>query len=194
MTKSFVALIVIIALTVEPVTAGMLYSGLSDADAASIKRMGVVSALGDTLMIRSMGLTIFNNKKFKATLSNRDFDESFGARMKGTIAASGKVRGEVAILTTPSLETESLIAAAREQGFDAIVAMQPAEDTQFHMTGPGLTVFRSGGGQKAFTCNSMRIVVIRIADAKQLASASDYQCPSFFKPSVLARNMARIYG
>lgn len=57
--------------------------------------------------------------------------------------------------------------------------MQPAEDTQFHMTGPGLTVFRTGGGQKSFTCNSMRIVVLRVADAKQIASASDYQCPSF---------------
>jgi hypothetical protein len=180
MTKRyFITLIAVIALTAEPVTAGMLSSGLSDADASSIKRMGVISALGDTLMIRSTGLTVFNNDTSKATLPNRDLDALFTAEMKTTIAASGKVRGEVAILVTPSLETESLIAAGREQGFDVIVAMQPAEDTQFHMTGPGLTVFRTGGGQKSFACNSMRIVILRVADGKQIASASDYQCPSF---------------
>jgi hypothetical protein len=179
MKKYFITLIAVIALTVEPVTAGMFSSGLSDADTNSIKRMGVISVLGDTLMGRSIGLTVFNNKTFKATLPNRDLDDLFTAEMKTTIAASGKVRGDLGILITPSLETESLIAAAREQGFDAIVAMQPAEDTQFHMTGPGLTVSRTGGGHKAFTCNSMRIVVLRVADGKQLASASDYQCPSF---------------
>lgn len=181
MTKgSFITLTLVIALTVEPGTAGVFSSGLSDSDASSIKRMGVISALGDTLMGRSMGLTVFNNKTFKATLPNRDLDALFTAEMKTTIVASGKVRGDVAILITPSLETEALIAAAREQGFDAVVAMQAAEDTQFHMTGPGLTVFRTGGGQKSFTCNSMRIVVLRIADGKQIASASDYQCPSFY--------------
>jgi hypothetical protein len=179
MTKSLITLVALIALTLEPVTAGMFSSGLSDVDLASIKRMGVISALGDTLMGRSIGITVFNNKSFKATLPNRDFDELFTAQMKTTIAASGKVRGGVATLITPSSETESLIAAAREQGFDAVVAMQPAEDTQFHMTGPGLTVFRTGGGQKSFTCNSMRIVVLRVADGKQISSASDYQCPSF---------------
>jgi len=179
MTKSFIMLIAVIALTVEPVNAGMFSSGLSDGEAASIKRMGVISALGDTLMGRSIGLTVFNNKTFKATLPNRDLDGLFTAQMKTTIAASGKIKGDVAILVTPALEIESLIAAAREQGFDAVVAMQPAEDTQFHMTGPGLTVFRTGGGQKSFTCNSMRIVILRVSDGKQIASASDYQCPSF---------------
>lgn len=108
MTKSFITLIAVIALTVEPVTAGMFSSGLSDADAASIKRMGVISALGDTLMGRSMGLTVFNNKTFKATLPNRELDELFTAQMKTTIVASGKVRGDVAILVTPSLETDRL--------------------------------------------------------------------------------------
>jgi hypothetical protein len=98
MTKSFIMLIAVIALTVEPVNAGMFSSGLSDGEAASIKRMGVISALGDTLMGRSIGLTVFNNKTFKATLPNRDLDELFTAQMKTTIAASGKVKGDVAIL------------------------------------------------------------------------------------------------
>jgi len=59
------------------------------------------------------------------------------------------------------------------------VVMQPAEDTQFHMTDPGLSVWRTGGGHKSFTCNSMRIVVLRVSDGKQIASASDYRCPSY---------------
>lgn len=181
MTKgSFITLSAVLALTIEPVTAGMSSSGLSDADTSSIKRLGVISALGDTLVGRSMGLTVFNNKTFKATLPNRDLDASFTTNMKTTIAASGKIRGEAGTLITPALDTESILAAAREQGFDAVVAMQPAEDTQFHMTGPGLTVFRTGGGHKSFTCNSMRIVVLRVADGKQIAAASDYQCPTFF--------------
>ena len=37
---------------------------------------------------------------------------------------------------------------------------------------------RTGYGQKAFTCNSVRIVVLRVADSKELAAASDYQCPN----------------
>ena len=66
MTKgSFITLSAVLALTIEPVTAGMSSSGLSDADTSSIKRLGVISALGDTLVGRSMGLTVFNNKTFR---------------------------------------------------------------------------------------------------------------------------------
>ena len=120
MTKgSFITLSAVLALTIEPVTAGMSSSGLSDADTSSIKRLGVISALGDTLVGRSMGLTVFNNKTFKATLPNRDLDASFTTNMKTTIAASGKIRGKAGTLITPALDTESILAAAREQGFDA---------------------------------------------------------------------------
>lgn len=69
--------------------------------------------------------------------------------------------------------------AARGEDFDAVVVMQPTVDTQFHMTGPGLTVWRTEYGQKAFTCNSMRIVVLRVTDSKEIPAASYYQCPSY---------------
>jgi hypothetical protein len=176
---SVICLAVAAALAFEPVTAGIFSSGLSGSDASSIKRLGVISALGDTLTGRSVGLTVFNNKTFKATLPNRDLDESFTAHMKTTIAASGSFRGEVEALITTALDAESIVTAAREKGFDAVVAMKPAEDTQFHMTGPGLTVFRTGGGHKSFTCNTMQIVVLRVTDGKQIATASDYQCPAY---------------
>lgn len=106
-------------------------------------------------------------------------DDSFTTDMKSTIAASGRIKGVVAAPNTASLDIESILAAAREQGFDAEVAMQPAEDTQFHMTDPGLSVWRTGGGRKSFTCNSMRIVVLRVSDGNQIASASDCRCPSY---------------
>ncbi|HWX34517.1 MAG TPA: hypothetical protein VNZ53_44700 [Steroidobacteraceae bacterium] len=180
MAKGFsVTVATTIALMFEPASGGILTPGLSDTDTASFKRLAVISALGDTLMGRSMGLTVFNNKTFRTTLPNRDLDDSFTNDMKSTIAASGRIKGEVAALSTASLDTESILAAARELGFDAVVVMQPAEDTQFHMTDPGLSVWRTGGGHKSFTCNSMRIVVLRVSDGKQIASASDYRCPSY---------------
>lgn len=180
MAKGFsVTVATTIALMFEPASGGILTPGLSDTDTASFKRLAVISALGDTLMGRSMGLTVFNNKTFRTTLPNRDLDDSFTTDMKSTIAASGRIKGEVAALSTASLDTESILAAARELGFDAVVVMQPAEDTQFHMTDPGLSVWRTGGGHKSFTCNSMRIVVLRVSDGKQIASASDYRCPSY---------------
>jgi hypothetical protein len=180
MTKGILATVaVIFGFACHQASAGIFSSGLTEADIASFKRVAVISALGDTLMGRSIGLTVFNNKSFKTTLPNRDLDDSFTAEMKSTIIASGRIKGEVAALATTSLDSESILAAAREQGFDAVLLMQPAEDTQFHMNDPGLSVWRTGGGQKSFTCNSMRIAVLRVSDAKQLASASDYHCPSF---------------
>jgi hypothetical protein len=181
MTKGLftAALAATIILMFDTASAGFLSSGLSDTDAASFKRLAVISALGDTLKGRTIGLTVFNNKSFQTTLPNRDLADSFTADMKSTITAGGRFKGEVAALSSASLDTDSILAAAREQGFDAVVAMQPAEDTQFHMTDPGLSVWRTGGGQKSFTCNSMQIVLLRVSDGKQIASASDYRCPSY---------------
>jgi hypothetical protein len=80
-----------------------------------------IAGLADGMWQRALKLAaeaaVFNNKTFKATLPNRDLDGLFTAQMKTTIAASGKVKGDVAILITPALEIESPIAAAREQGF-----------------------------------------------------------------------------
>jgi hypothetical protein len=167
------------ALAFHAAFAGLFSAGLGDPDIVKIRRLGVVSALGDTLMGRSVGITVFNNKSFKATLPNRNLDAVFSKTMADTIAASSKITGEVALLKTEALDAGSIVDAARGEDFDAVVVMQPTEDTQFHMTGPGLTVWRTGYGQKAFTCNSMRIVVLRVADSKELAAASDYQCPNF---------------
>src|ERR1700690_785225 len=153
-----VALTALIAVATAPVNAGLFSSGVSDADLSAIKRMGVISALGDTLMVRSQGLTVFNNTTFKGTLPNRDLDAFFAKDLKSIIVASGRIKGDVSILNTRALDTESIVSAAREQGFDTVVLMKPAEDTQFHMTGPGLTVWRTGGGHKSFTCNSMQVV------------------------------------
>lgn len=167
------------ALVFQAAFAGPFSSGLSDPDIVKIRRLGVVSALGDTLMGRSVGITIFNNKSFKATLPNRELDAAFSRNMLDAIVASGRISGEVVLLETEALDSRSILDAARGEDLDTVVVMQPIEDTQFHMTGPGLTVWRTGYGQKAFTCNSMRIVVLRVADSKELAAASDYQCPSY---------------
>lgn len=177
--RTIILVAVAIALASRLSIAGILSSGISDSDASTIKRLGVISALGDTLMVRSVGLTVFNNKSFKTTLPTRDLDATFTRTMRDEIVRSGRISGEVASLATASLDTGSIIEAAREQGFDAVIVMQPAEDTQFHMTGPGLTVFRTGGGHKSFTCNSMRIVVLRVADGKKFAAASEGQCPAY---------------
>ena len=180
MLKRTVACIVAAgALASHAAFAGLFTNGLRDPDIVKIKRLGVVSALGDTLMGRSVGITLFNNKSFKATLPNRDLDAVFSKTMADTIVASGRITGEVALLKTEALDAGSIVDAARSDDFDAVVVMQPTEDTQFHMTGPGLTVWRTGYGQKAFTCNSMRIVVLRVTDSKEIAAASDYQCPNF---------------
>jgi hypothetical protein len=167
------------ALAFHAAFAGPFSTGLSNRDIVKIRRLGVVSALGNTLMGRSVGITIFNNKSFKATLQNRDLDAVFSKTMMDTIVASGRISGEVALLKTEALDSGSIVDAARGEDLDAVVVMQPTEDTQFHMTGPGLTVWRTGYGQKAFTCNSMRIVVLRVTDGKEIAAASDYQCPSY---------------
>src|SRR5690349_24173967 len=101
---------VAIALTSLPLIAGFLSPGLSDTDISMIKRLGVVSAMGDTLMVRSRGLTVFSNTSFKATLPNRDLDAAFTITMREVVVASGRIRGEVASLATASLDTQSIVA------------------------------------------------------------------------------------
>jgi hypothetical protein len=73
------------ALAFHAAFAGLFSTGLSDPDIVKIGRLGVVSALGDTLMGRSVGITIFNSKSFKATLPNRDLDAVFFKTMTDTI-------------------------------------------------------------------------------------------------------------
>ena len=65
------------ALAFHAAFAGLFSTGLGDPDVGKIRRLGVVSALGDTLMGRSVGITVFNNKSFKATIPNRDLDAVF---------------------------------------------------------------------------------------------------------------------
>jgi hypothetical protein len=137
------------ALAFHAAFAGLFSTCLSDPDIVKIRRLGVVS-----------------------------LDAVFSRTMTDTIVASGRITGEAALLKTAALDSGSIMDAARGEDFDAVVVMQPTEDTQFHMTGPGLAVWRTGYGQKAFTCNSMRIVVLRVTDSKEIATASDYQCPN----------------
>lgn len=180
MSKIRTALLLVVGwLLSQASVAGLFSKGVSDIDLAQVKRLGVVSALGNSMIGRSTGLTVFNNKSFKAALPNRDLDDAFTKAMSDKIVASERIKGEVVPLQSSALDRPSILEAARAQMLDVLVVMEPAEDTQFNMTGPGLTVYRAGFGKKVFTCNSMRVFVLRVADGKELTSASDYPCPAY---------------
>ena len=52
----------------SPAMAGLFTTALSPDDALQLKHVAVVSVLGDTLHAREIGLTVFQNKSFDASV------------------------------------------------------------------------------------------------------------------------------
>ena len=80
--------VIVAGLIAAPAFAGLLiFSSLTPEEARQIKRLAVVSATGDTVHGKTVGLTIFQNKSFDASLPDWHIDAAkgdFSVRRIGT--------------------------------------------------------------------------------------------------------------
>jgi hypothetical protein len=178
--KRFLLITVVTVLASTPAWAGLFSTALADSDARGIRRLAVVSALGDTVHGRLVGLTAFQNKSFDGAAPDWGLDTTVAARLRDSILASGRVPGEVTPLVAPSSETKKIIAFAKDQGFDAVLVLHPQEDPNDRSIGPGPTLSRRQilGHAKSQACNGMSVYIYHIADDKEIGHANAYSCPN----------------
>ena len=164
----------IVALVVaSPAIAGLFTTPLSADDAAQIKHLAVVSALGDTLHGRQIGLTAIGNKAFDALIPEWGLDSRSAAYLQEKIVASGKINGDVESVVASTSEQKAILAVARAGGFDTIAALLPYQNPhdQLLAPGPGLLRRKLPGVDKLYACNSMVMRIFRVADGKQIGYA-----------------------
>jgi hypothetical protein len=78
--------VLLVALT-SVAYAGLFTTALSTDEASKLTRVAVVSVLGDTLRARQVGLTVFGNKSFEASIPNWPLDAGVRALMQERIIA-----------------------------------------------------------------------------------------------------------
>jgi hypothetical protein len=169
--------VLLVALT-SAAYAGLFTTALSTEDASQLKRVAVVSVLGDTLRARQVGLTVFGNKSFDAPIPDWALDADVRALMQVRIIASGRIKGIVEPLVVSTSDRKTILALARDGGFDAVVAALPEEDPndRFLAPGPG-TMYKSVLGLNHLrACDGMVVRIWRVSNGKQIAYSHPDQC------------------
>jgi hypothetical protein len=177
--KRLAVLVAAIGLVSSPVSAGMFKTDLSDADAHQIKRLAVISVLGDTLHAKQISLTAFQNKGFDTAVPNWGLDTIVMNALKEIVVASGKITGEVVpFAVSPSADMKTIIALARGQGFDTVLVVLPEANPHADYIAPGAMLLRRKlpGVDKLYACNGMAASMIRIVDDKRIGYAFPGSC------------------
>jgi hypothetical protein len=167
------------ALLAQRVSAGLFTSALSDANARDLKRIAVVSVLGHRLQGQQIGLTVFGNRHFDADVPNWTLDADVRALLQQEVAASGRVSGSLELWEDPpGGDRKTILAAAREKGFDAVLIAQPTDNPNARMlpAGPALLHRKVMGLDKLHVCDSMDVLIWRVADGKMIGYSVPDPC------------------
>jgi hypothetical protein len=175
--RTRVTAVTLVALT-SAAYAGLFTTALSIEDASQLKRVAVVSVLGDTLRARQVGLTAFGNKSFDAPIPDWALDADVRALMQERIIASARIKGVVELLVVPTSDKKAILALARESGFDGVVATLPEEDAneRFLAPGPGIMYKNALGLNHLRACDGMVVRMWRVSDGKQIGYGHPDQC------------------
>jgi hypothetical protein len=150
---------------------------LAPEDAAQIKRLAVVSVLGDKLRIAKTGLTAFQNKSFDVAVPDWGLDAHIRTYMQERIVASARINGSVKSLVVPKSDKTVILDLARQQGFDAVIGAMPEASPppqgQFVQYSPTILFW---GGMGPYACDGMAIYIWRVSDGKELAISQPMQC------------------
>lgn len=120
---------------------------VSEEDASSMHKVGVVSALGDTFNGISIGTTVFANAHFSAQVPEWNIDDFASSTALAILQENGKFQS--ALLLHPNFRAQQLSAdkarlvweLAQEQGFDTLVVLWPSVSTNFPFFIPGYGYF-----------------------------------------------------
>jgi hypothetical protein len=158
--------------------AGPFTTTLSDTDAKQIKRLALVSTLGDTLHARQVGLTAFQNKSFDARVATWNLDVSVTTKLKERIIANSKISGDIESLIPSSSDKKAILDAARDKGFDAVLVIRGEGNVHDSSIVPGPILLRRKlpGVDKLYTCNGMALHMYRVSDGRRIGFAVPSAC------------------
>jgi hypothetical protein len=155
-----------------PAFASLFNPSLSAEDAHQIKRLAIVSVMGDTVHGNVVGLTAFQNKSFDAAVPGWNLDATVTKDLVEHIVAGAKIGGEVVPLATSSTKESEILSEARTQGFDAVLVVLPEENVHDRTLGSGVTLLhrKLPGVDKVHPCIVGAVRVLRASDGKQIGA------------------------
>jgi hypothetical protein len=175
--------VALVSMMVGPAFAGLFSASISSQDVREIKRLAVVSTLGDTVHGRSVGLTVFQNKSFDAPVPGWNLDAALARAIAQGIVAGGRIGGDVLSIATQSTKDSDIVREAGAQGFDAVLIVLPEENVHDRSLGSGVTLLhrKLPGVDKVHPCIVGTVRVFRASDGKQIGA-------SVIEPCSYARN------
>lgn len=169
---------------------------LDPRDDAGIRRLAVVSLLGDSIDGISDGLSALQRRYMHAT-PEWGLDRTLGKFAAERIAASGKFRGAtVEVLQVADVEAISrrdrrrpvdpakLARYARDRGYDAVLAILPEESLVHPEAVAGVSI-RQGqilGGSISSACVALALRVLRTDSGAEIAHATPVPCAVHASP------------
>jgi hypothetical protein len=116
---------------------------INDDDKAKLKKVGVISLLGDTFHGSSVGTTVFNNTYFTAQVPEWDVDGFAATHALAILRENDRFQSD--LISHPNLRAEQLSAnksqlvweLAERQGFDTVVSIWPSVSENYPWFQPG---------------------------------------------------------
>jgi hypothetical protein len=169
---------VVVVLIGAPAFAGLFSTSVSPEDAHQIKRLAVVSTMGDTVHGKIVGLMVFQNKSFDASIPGWNLDATMTKDLVEHIVAAAKIGGEAVPLSTSSAKESEILGEASTQGFDAVLVVAPQENVHDRSLGAGMTLLhrKLPGVDKVHPCTLVAVRVFRVSDGKQIGFAVPDPC------------------
>jgi len=183
--KIFLVVTLLLAIS-ESASAGLFASDtLSEKDADSIHKVAVISALGDTLHLNNIGLTVFQNKVAEVAVPEWEMDDrvlahaldALRADQRFSFEALNLARGTQLInLNGPRTALRpagrrQLIDQGRLQGADAVLLIEVTGNSNDPTISPGFGLYdrHALGIEHVSICTSIALVLFRVDGNKVLA-------------------------
>ncbi|HLW25954.1 MAG TPA: hypothetical protein VKT22_16485 [Steroidobacteraceae bacterium] len=174
-------------------------SSLSEKDAASIHKIAVISALGNTLHLDNIGLTVFQNKVAEVLVPEWKVDDHLSARVLDLLRADQRFSFEVLNLPPGTqlmnldgprtalrpVGRRQLIDQGRLQSVDAVLLIEVSGNPNGPTISPGFGLYnqRALGYEQVLICTAIALALFRVDGNKLLALQS---------PDPLTRIPARV--
>jgi len=142
--------------------------------------------MGNILHGRQVGLTVFQNKFFDASVTDWNLDADVTKDLVERIAAGGKIGGEAVSMVTPSTKQIDIIREAKAEGFDDVLIVMPEENVHDRTLGSGVTLLhkKALGLDRVHPCIVGAMRLFRVSDSKQIGASVLEPC-SYAKNSLV---------